>query len=132
MAQSEIPPSRTNPDMTTNITRLNPAARYADATVFNGLVQTVEVPANEDGDIRTQTASMLELLERVLIRAGSSKARLLMATLYLVDMADYEGMNEVWEAWLPAGCAPSRACVQVVRLAKPGWRVEIAVMAAQG
>jgi enamine deaminase RidA (YjgF/YER057c/UK114 family) len=118
--------------MCPDVTRLNPAARYADATIFNGLVQAVEVPAEETGDIRTQTASMLDLLESTLNAAGSGKERLLMATIYLVDMADYAGMNEVWERWLPGGCAPSRACVQVVRLAKPGWRVEIAVMAAQG
>ena len=117
--------------MSTEITRLNPAARYADATVFNGLVQAVEVPAEESGDIRSQTASMLALLESTLNAAGSGKERLLMATIYLVDMADYAGMNTVWEAWLPVGGAPSRACVQLVRLAKPGWRVEIAVMAAQ-
>jgi enamine deaminase RidA (YjgF/YER057c/UK114 family) len=45
-------------------------------------------------------------------------------------MADYDAMNAVWDAWLPAGTAPSRACVQVVRLARPGWKVEIAVQAA--
>ncbi len=117
--------------MSPDITRLNPSARYADATIFNGLVQAVEVPAEEGGDIRSQTASMLALLERTLEAAGSGRERLLMATIYLVDMADYDGMNAVWEQWLPAGCAPSRACVQVLRLAKPGWRVEIAVMAAQ-
>ena len=63
-------------------------------------------------------------------QAGSGKERLLMATLYLTDMADYDVVNAVWDAWVPAGTAPSRACVQVVRLAKPGWRVEIAVQAA--
>ena len=116
--------------MSPEITRLNPAARYADATLFNGLVHAVEVPAIDAGDIRSQTASMLDLLESNLNAAGSDKSRLLMATIYLVDMADYAGMNEVWEEWLPTGCAPSRACVQVVALARPGWRVEIAVMAA--
>jgi enamine deaminase RidA (YjgF/YER057c/UK114 family) len=39
-------------------------------------------------------------------------------------------MNAVWDAWIPAGSAPSRACVQVAGLARPGWRVEIAVVAA--
>lgn len=113
------------------LTRLNPTARYADATVFNGLVHAVEVPAEESGDITAQTISLLGLLEQTLEKAGSGRERLLMATIYLVDMADYDGMNAVWEAWLPAGAAPSRACVQVARLAKPGWRVEMAVTAAQ-
>jgi enamine deaminase RidA (YjgF/YER057c/UK114 family) len=114
------------------ITRLNPTARYADATVFNGLVHAVEVPASESGDITEQARSMLALLTQTLEKAGSGPGRLLMATIYLVDMADYDGLNTVWEAWLPAGAAPTRACVQVAHLAKPGWRVEIAVTAAQG
>ncbi len=45
-------------------------------------------------------------------------------------MADYDTVNAVWDAWVPAGTAPARACVQVGRLASPGWRVEIAVQAA--
>ncbi len=116
--------------MTRTIHRLNPTPRYADATSFAGLVHAVEVPASTADDIRGQTASLLAALEATLERAGACKDRLLMATIYLTDMADYAGMNEIWEAWLPAGCAPARACVQVVRLADPGWRVEIAVMAA--
>jgi enamine deaminase RidA (YjgF/YER057c/UK114 family) len=117
--------------MNTEIQRLNPTLRYADATVFNGTVFAVEVPALDAGDIRSQCESMLALLEITLIKAGSDKSRLLMATLYVVDMADYAEMNAVWEAWLPAGSAPTRACVQVQQLAHPGWRVEIAVTAAQ-
>lgn len=113
------------------IVRLNPAARYADATIYRGVVHTVEVPASEEGDITEQTRSMLAALEKTLEQVGSTKAHLLMATLYLCDMADYDGMNAVWEQWLPHGAAPARACVQVVRLAKPGWRVEIAVQAVQ-
>jgi enamine deaminase RidA (YjgF/YER057c/UK114 family) len=35
----------------------------------------------------------------------------------------------VWEAWLPAGCAPPRATVQA-ELARPQWRVEMVVTAA--
>lgn len=116
--------------MSTDIQRLNPAPRYCDATVYASLVHAVEVPAEEHGDIARQTTSMLELLTATLERVGSGKERLLMATLYLVDMADYDGMNAVWEAWLPPACAPARACVQVARLARPGWRVEIAVTAA--
>jgi enamine deaminase RidA (YjgF/YER057c/UK114 family) len=44
-------------------------------------------------------------------------------------MGDYEAMNAVWDAWLPEGCAPARACVEA-RLANPAWRVEMAVVAA--
>lgn len=53
-----------------------------------------------------------------------------MATVYLADMADYAGMNEAWDAWVPAGNAPPRAAVEA-KLAKPEWRVEIVVVAAR-
>lgn len=118
--------------MTAPIERLGVAARYSDAVIHAGVVHAVEVPAHEDGDIASQTRSLLGLLETTLERAGSSKARILMATVYLTDMADYAGMNAVWEAWLPSGCAPARACLEVARLARPGWRVEVALSAATG
>jgi enamine deaminase RidA (YjgF/YER057c/UK114 family) len=112
------------------IERLGVTPRYADATVFNGLLHAVEVPAEEHGDITSQMLSLLQSLERTLQASDSSKAQLLMATIYLVDMADYDGMNAVWEEWLPVGAAPARACVKVAGLARPGWRVEVAVTAA--
>lgn len=111
------------------IDRFGTTARYADATVFNGMAYAVEVPAMENGDIATQMESLLASLERTLKSVGSDKDRLLMATIYLVDMADYDGMNRVWESWLPQAAAPSRACVKVAGLARTGWRVEIAVTA---
>lgn len=113
-----------------DIQRAGTTPRYSDYTLHNGVVYCVEVPPDETADIRTQTGAMLASLETLLASAGSGKDRLLMATLYLTDMADYDAVNAVWEAWLPPGCAPSRACVQVVRLAAPGWKVEIAVQAA--
>ena len=112
------------------ITRIGTTPRYADATAFNGLAYIVEVPASEEGGIKPQMESLLASLERTLIAAGSGKDRLLMATIHLVDMADYDGMNAVWEAWLPIDCAPARACVKVAGLARTGWRVEVTVTAA--
>ena len=112
-----------------NIQRHGTTRRYSDSVVHNGTVYLVEVPANLDGDITAQTENMLAGVERLLAQAGSDKSRLLMATIYLSDMADYDAMNAVWDAWLPEDCAPTRACVQA-RLAKPEFRVEIALTAA--
>lgn len=113
-----------------DIQRAGTTRRYSDFCVHNGVVHCVEVPPDGTADVVTQTAQMLASLAGFLTAAGSGKERLLMATLYLVDMADYDAVNAVWDAWVPAGTAPCRACVQVVRLADPGWRVEIAVQAA--
>jgi enamine deaminase RidA (YjgF/YER057c/UK114 family) len=112
------------------IERINPGTRYSDAVIHNNVTYCVEVPADGTVDIRTQTASVLEALERTLARCGSGKDKLIMATIYLTDMADLAGMNEVWDAWLPPGCAPQRACVSVSALADPAWRIEIAATAA--
>ena len=50
-------------------------------------------------------------------------------SIYFADMADYDAMNLVWDAWVPEGCAPPRACVQA-RLANSKYRLEMALTAA--
>lgn len=112
-----------------DIRRTGTTPRYSDSVSHQGVVYTVEVPGDET-DVGEQTRTVLAGLERLLREAGSEPARLLMATVYLTDMADYAAFNAVWDAWVPAGCAPARACVQVAALARPHWRVEVAVTAA--
>lgn len=111
------------------IQRFGVTGRYADSVVHAGTVYLVEVPGNPESDIKGQTESLLAGIDRLLVQAGSDKSRLLMVTIYLANLADYDGMNAVWDVWLPAGCAPARACVQA-KLANPAWRVEMAVTAA--
>jgi enamine deaminase RidA (YjgF/YER057c/UK114 family) len=113
-----------------SIQRHGTTARFSDIVVHNGVAYIVEVPASEDADITTQTREVLASLDRLLAAAGSARDRILMATIYLTDRDDYAAMNTVWDAWLPPGSAPSRACVQVAGLARPGWRIEIALTAA--
>jgi enamine deaminase RidA (YjgF/YER057c/UK114 family) len=111
------------------IQRHGTTRRYSDSVVHNGAVYLVEVPSNLDADITAQTANLLAGIDRLLEQVGSDRSRLLMVTIYLADMADYDAMNAVWDAWVPDGHAPTRACVQA-RLANPGFRVEMAVTAA--
>lgn len=106
-------------------------ARYADAVVHAGVIHLVEVPAGSGAGIAIQTREVLEAIDRQLGKLGSDRSRILMATIYLTDLADYAGMNAEWEAWLPPASAPARACVQVAGLADPGWRIEIALTAAR-
>jgi enamine deaminase RidA (YjgF/YER057c/UK114 family) len=114
------------------IHRQGTTKRYSDSTSYGGVVYLVEVPTVEDGDIQSQTRSLLTSLDQVMLRAGTSKGHLLQVQVYLTDLeSDYDGFNLVWEDWLPAGCAPSRACVEVSRLANPKWKVELAVTAAR-
>jgi enamine deaminase RidA (YjgF/YER057c/UK114 family) len=53
-----------------------------------------------------------------------------MAQIFLADIDEIGAMNEVWDAWIPAGHTPPRATVQA-KMAKPGYRIEIVVTAAQ-
>ena len=111
------------------IRRFGTTRRFSDVVVHNGTVYLVEVPSNLDGDITAQTVNLLASVERLLQQAGSDKTRLLQATIYLADMADYDAMNRVWDAWVPEGTAPVRACVEA-KLANPGYKVEIVLTAA--
>jgi enamine deaminase RidA (YjgF/YER057c/UK114 family) len=77
----------------------------------------------------TSPENLLASVDRLLAEAGSDKSRLLMVTIYLAEMADYDAMNVVWDGWVPAGHTPTRACVQA-KLANPEYRVEIALTAA--
>lgn len=113
-----------------NIERYGTTQRFSDVVVHGDTVYLVEVPSNLDADITAQTENLLASVDRLLAQAGSDKSRLLQATLYLQDMADYAAMNAVWDAWVPAGTAPVRACIEA-RLADPRYRVEIVLTAAR-
>ncbi|MGP1255406.1 MAG: RidA family protein [Kiloniellales bacterium] len=79
--------------------------------------------------VAEQTRDCLGRVDALLERAGSSRDRILQAVIWLADMADFAEMNEVWDAWVPEGHAPARACGEA-RLARPDLRVEIIVTAA--
>lgn len=112
------------------IKRIQPGARYSEASIYNGVAYLAgQVAADASGDIKAQTRSVLDELDRLLTEVGSDKSRILMATVYLADMADYSGMNEAWDGWVVSGHAPARATVQAL-LARPEWKIEIAATAA--
>jgi enamine deaminase RidA (YjgF/YER057c/UK114 family) len=112
-----------------DIVRHGMAARYSEAAVFNGIVYLAGmVPERGDADVRGQTEDVLAQVAQRLTEAGSDKAHILRAEIYLTDIRDIAEMNEVWDAWVVPGSAPPRATVQAA-LADPGWRIEIVVTA---
>lgn len=111
--------------------RLHVATRYSEVAIHQGVVYLAgQVPEDASADITGQTEQVLGLIDQLLAQAGSDKTQLLMVTIYLADMADYAAMNQVWDAWVVAGHAPPRACVQAA-LADPAWKIEIVGTAAQ-
>ncbi|RUV19530.1 RidA family protein, partial [Mesorhizobium sp. M5C.F.Ca.IN.020.32.2.1] len=68
-------------------------------------------------------------IDAYLAKAGSDKSRILSATVWLRDIADFDKMNAAWDAWIDKSAMPVRATVEA-RLAGDGYRVEIMVTAA--
>jgi enamine deaminase RidA (YjgF/YER057c/UK114 family) len=115
----------------TEISRLHTSAR-ASMIVRHGSVVYLsgQVAEDPDADVQDQTRSTLWRVEALLAEAGSSPSHVLSATIYLRDIdEDFAAMNEVWNAWVPEGHAPARACVQA-HMARPALLVEISVIAA--
>jgi enamine deaminase RidA (YjgF/YER057c/UK114 family) len=115
-----------------DIQRIGMAKRYSEAAIHNGVIYLAgQVPeATVEGDIGAQTTEVLAMIDRLLAQCGSSKQHLLRVEIFLADLADYDGMNAVWDAWVAPGFAPPRATVEA-KLARPAWRVEVLVTAAQ-
>lgn len=112
------------------IKRFDVGARLSEMAVHNGTVYLAgQIADDSSQDIRGQTGQVLAAIDALLARAGSDKTKILMAQIFLADLADFAGMNEVWDAWVPGGHTPPRATVEA-RLAKPEWKVEIVVTAA--
>lgn len=113
-----------------DIIRIDTNQRMSRVVKAAGLVfiggQTSADPAP---DVKVQTANTLEKIDAFLEKAGIDKTRLVSAQIWLADIErDFAGMNEVWEAWVPQGCAPTRATVEA-KLAAAHLLVEIAVVA---
>lgn len=83
----------------------------------------------EGATVVEQTRDCLDRVDRLLKEAGSSREQMLQAIVWLSDMADFAEMNAVWDAWVPEGCAPARACSEA-KLARDALKVEIIVTAA--
>lgn len=110
--------------------RFHVGDRLSEMAVHNGTVYLAgQVPDDATQDIHGQTAQVLAMVDKLLAEAGTDRARILMAQIYLADMADFEGMNAVWDDWVPPGDAPPRATVQA-KLARPEWKIEIVITAA--
>ena len=111
------------------ITRLEKSDRYSDAVIYNGVAYLSGAVGRNSADADSQTREALAEIDRILALAGTDKSRLLSATVWLADIADYDAMNRAWDAWIDKENAPARATGQVP-LAREKYRVEITVTAA--
>ncbi|MCD1266375.1 hypothetical protein B5M44_15745 [Shinella sumterensis] len=112
------------------ITRFGTGPRMSQAVIYGNLVFLAgQVALRAPGaSVADQTADILAKTDELLAEAGSDKSKLISASIWLTDIATFDEMNGVWDAWVVPGQTPARACVES-RLAAPQFTVEIAVIA---
>ncbi|MEN9062183.1 RidA family protein [Ponticoccus litoralis] len=110
------------------IERIDTGARMSRIVKHNGTAYLCG-QVGEGATVTEQTQDCLARIDALLERAGSSRGKILQAIVWLSDMADFAEMNAVWDAWVPEGEAPARACGEA-RLARDTLKVEIIVTAA--
>jgi enamine deaminase RidA (YjgF/YER057c/UK114 family) len=112
-----------------SITRIEIGARMSNAVIHNGTVYLAGQVGRPGESVAAQTRTILAEIDRLLALAGTDKSRILMAQIWLADIAGFAEMNAVWDAWVPPGHAPGRATGES-KLAGPEYLVEIIVTAA--
>lgn len=103
----------------------NQVIAHGDTLYLRGMVAERRI-----NSMSSQTEQILAKVEKCLQAAGSSKERILQATVYLSDMSRKEEMNAVWAAWMPPEHEPARVTVGV-ELSSPETLIEIIVVAAR-
>lgn len=113
-----------------SITRIDPGKRMSEAVIHGHTIYLAGQIGAPGADIVTQTKAVLAEIDELLERCGSDKHHILMATIWLADIADFAGMNSVWDGWVSETSPPARATGES-RLATPDYRVEIIIVAAR-
>lgn len=111
------------------IERYQSGKRMSEAVACGGLVylSALAVP-DQTGSVVTQTQNVLAKIDRLLLEAGTSKSRLIQASVWLADIGDYAAMNGVWDGWVAPGAAPARTCSET-RFSVPEILIEISGIA---
>ncbi len=114
-----------------SITRIQPGPRMSRAVVHGDTVYlSGQVVDDATLDVTAQTRALLERIEALLTEAGSDKSKLVSVQIWLADIADFDAMNAVYDAWVDRANPPARATVEA-KLAKPSFKMEIAAIAAR-
>ena len=77
-------------------TRPEKTPLFNSAVSFGNLLFIAGVGHHAEGDIKVHTKSVLDQIQAHLERVGSSMDKVLKCNVYLDDLKDYAGMNEVF------------------------------------
>ena len=102
-----------------NITHFQEVPLFSGSTRMGDIVYIAGKGAHFEGDIKSHTDHVLKELEAELVKAGSSMEKVLKVNVYLNDIADYQGMNEVYKGRFGKN-PPVRTTVAVMKGGVPG------------
>lgn len=104
------------------------AVKAGDLVFVSGTAPIDPVTGKIAGEtIQEQTAQCLKNISAILESAGSSLARVVSATVIILEEADFAGMNEEWVRWFPENPPARQGAKMPVRI--PGMKVSIAAIA---
>ena len=81
------------------------------AAIHDNLIFFFAIAQDAPPSMFEQTRLALAEADATLAEAGSDKARIVSATVYLADMSQKEEMNRAWDQWADVQNPPMRACV---------------------
>jgi len=113
-----------------SIERIGTSERSSKIVKHQGVVY-LSGQVGDGESLHEQAEDCFNRIDLALAEAGSSRENLLQAIVWLSDMGDFAEFNKLWNAWVPEGHAPARACGEV-KMAREILKVEITVMAAYG
>jgi enamine deaminase RidA (YjgF/YER057c/UK114 family) len=98
--------------------------RFNSVVSYGNLVFLSGIGAHVPGDIKSHTKIVLDEMQQQLERVGSSMEKVLKVNVYLNDLKDYDGMNEMYEGRFgkepgvrttvaPAGGIPGNSLVEI-------------------
>jgi 2-iminobutanoate/2-iminopropanoate deaminase len=113
-------PAPTEEKVVGNVTTFQDVPLFSASTKLGNLVFIAGQGAHvEPFEIKAHTEIVLKALEKELIKAGSSMEKVLKVGVFLNDIADYQGMNEVYKGRF-GKTPPVRTTVAVAKGGVPG------------
>lgn len=102
------------------VTNLQDQPLMSSHTQFNNTIYLSGIGAHvEPFEIKAHTKIVLDALEKELIKAGSSMDKVLKVSVFLANIEDYDGMNEVYKGRFGAR-PPVRTTIAVGEGRVPG------------
>jgi len=109
----------------------SPGVRTGDTIYVSGIL-AMDSDGNTvgAGDIKAQTRHVIEAIRTVVEAGGGTLADVAFNQIFLADLGDYAGMNEVYREFFGDN-PPARYCIKA-ELVKPEFLVEISSTAHVG